>query len=86
MSFAFRKSKHSTILVKHDYVPEICHLLEVNINSSISPIVKLFYPQLSVILFCYSLLIYIAKMLLKLNNFICCIFLKSITHILSGVV
>ena len=32
LAFAFRNFKHSTILVKHDYVPEIGHKLEFNIN------------------------------------------------------
>ena len=39
LALAFRNIKHSTILVKHNYVPEIGHKLEFNINSAISPIV-----------------------------------------------
>ena len=41
LAFAFRNIKHSTILVKHDYVPEIGQKLEL---TAIFPIVKLFYP------------------------------------------
>ena len=44
LAFAFRNIKQSTILVKHDYVPEIGHKIEFNTTSAISPIVKLFYP------------------------------------------
>ena len=44
LAFAFRNIKHSTILVKHDYVPEIGHKLEFNINSAISTIVNFLYP------------------------------------------
>ena len=43
LAFAFRNFKHSTILVKHDYVPEIGHKIEFNINSAISTIVKFLY-------------------------------------------
>ena len=44
LAFAFRNIKHSTILVKHNYVPELGHKLEFNINLAISTIVKVFYP------------------------------------------
>ena len=51
LAFAFRNIKHSTILVKHDYVPKIGHTLKFNINSAIFPIVKFFIRNFSVILF-----------------------------------
>ena len=44
LAIALRNIKHSTILVKYDYVPEIGHKLDFNINSDISSIVKFFYP------------------------------------------